>query len=123
MLLTRLPTDPIGPKMSVATTFADASTKYMVENPLDSHKIGKHGPVRVQIEKIQMQNAKTFRNCWLRHLWEPCRGKDMLWPTEFLSSCFLSSSLLLEALIYFTLSYKAQVNHETKGIRTSLFTF
>ena len=66
MLLTRLPTNPIGRKMRVATTFADASTKYMVENPCDSHRIGKHGPFQVQTNKVQMQNAKAFRNCWLR---------------------------------------------------------
>jgi len=86
ILLTRLPTDPIGPKMRVATTFADASTKYMVENPSDSHRIGKHGPVQVQTKKVQMQNAKAFRNCWLRPVGTVPREGYVI--AHRVSSCF-----------------------------------
>ena len=87
----------------------------MVENRRDSHKIGEHGTVQVKIEKIEMQIAKAFRSCLPGHLKEPCRGKDMLCHTEFLSSEVLTR--------FFALPHKSKsiVKQKESGIVRSIF--
>lgn len=58
MILTRLPTHLIVPNKRTTTTFANTSTKYIMEHPHDVDKIGKRGPVQIQIEKRSDANWK-----------------------------------------------------------------
>ncbi|KAG0132712.1 hypothetical protein HOY82DRAFT_606075 [Tuber indicum] len=48
--------------MRTAATFADTSTKNMIEHLRESHKISKHGPIQIQLEKGQMKIETAFGN-------------------------------------------------------------
>jgi len=56
MILTRLSTHLIDLNKRTATTFANTSTKYIMEHPHDVDKIGKRCPVQIQIEKRSNAN-------------------------------------------------------------------
>ena len=52
----------LGPNKRTAATFADTSTKNMIEHLREMHKMGKHGAIAVQLEKGQIQIETAFGN-------------------------------------------------------------
>ncbi|KAG0128257.1 hypothetical protein HOY82DRAFT_612099 [Tuber indicum] len=50
------------PNKRSAATLADTSTKNMIEHLRESHKISKHGPIQIQLEKGQIQIETAFGN-------------------------------------------------------------
>ena len=52
----------LGPSPRVAVTFADSSTKNMIEHLHDTHRMTKDGPLAIHLEKGQLRIETAFRN-------------------------------------------------------------
>jgi len=54
--------EPLGPSPRMAVTFADSSTKNMIEHLHDTHQMTKEGPLTIQLEKGQLRIETAFGN-------------------------------------------------------------
>jgi len=77
---TYLTGEPLGPSPRMALTFADSSTKNMIEHLHYTHQMTKEGPITIQLEKGQLRIETAFGNTRPEIIFNKDMFRELLLP-------------------------------------------